>query len=157
MSEQKGNGLKMKKMSRITCCVFALLFVAGCGLNAESERTPTSVSNIDRILTDDLGHYTFFVQHDSENGKVGRLKIHCHEEDVSVLRDIAEDEPIRVEYRCRVPNSTGFVQCREIPQNFSVWYVSASSLTIHLHSAKEINGAGWDHGKFGKGRATGLE
>lgn len=29
--------------------------------------------------------------------------------------------------------------------------------TFHIHSLKEINGAGWNHGKFGSGQTTVIE
>ena len=31
------------------------------------------------------------------------------------------------------------------------------NLAIHIHSPKDINGAGWDHGKLGRGQTQVLE
>ena len=100
--------------------------------------------------------YTFFVK--KADNKIGRLRINMRDEiNITIIEDLQPNEPVRVEYLCgkgvEHPQS-----CRPIPDSFSYWRVySASKLTIHLHSVKEIDGAGWNHGKNGRGMTTVVE
>lgn len=146
----------MRKTPYIVCGFLSLLIFLGCKQPVTQEPSPTSVTNIAQILMHEQGFFTFLVQR--EDGGVGRLIIRVvnpyEKNRIIILRDTTENEPIKVEYKCDIGNP---IQCREVPTNFSVWCVNASSLTIHLHSAKEINGAGWNHGKFGQGQVTNLE
>jgi hypothetical protein len=53
-----------------------------------------------------------------------------------IFADVPADQPMWAEKYDRGPNFDG---------SYDKWCV------IHIHSAKDMNGAGWDRGKFGKG------
>lgn len=56
----------------------------------------------------------------------------------------------------------------DVPEGQNMWYEAHfsdnafngkgySNVRIHIHSIKDINGAGWNHGKFGSGQTQLLE
>ncbi len=104
---------------------------------AQDPIKPTVVKNIVRVMMHQPNEFTFLVRNPNNN-KLGQLKISAAE--VNILADQDGEIPISIEYECRSDT------CKEIPQNFSRWYTMPKKLTIHLHSAKEINGAGWSTG-----------
>ena len=68
-----------------------------------------------------------------------------------------------------------FIFIADVPGDKEMWlnlkYVVASkqeegerkaikkydTMEIHVHTAKDVNGAGWDHGKYGQGQTTTIE
>jgi hypothetical protein len=95
----------------------------------------TRVSDISQILMHEPGHYTFLV--DQPGRKISQLEIRTGEP-ITILRDLDNATVINITYRCMYKKA-----CLPIPENFSRWSLVATDLTIHLHSAEEINGAGW--------------
>lgn len=54
----------------------------------------------------------------------------------------------------------------DVPEGKSMWYEASyiknananrAEVKIHVHSEKDINAAGWNHGKFGKGMLEKIE
>lgn len=133
--------IKMKKLIGL----LLILMCTGC-----SSRTEQVVTlNIDsRILMHERDNYTFFVHFESTQ-EVGQLNIRSDQNSTKILTDLKEGEPDRIQYKCRCDH--------HIPEKFSVWSTGAESLVIHLHSLTEVNGAGWNHGKFGSGQTTVIE
>ena len=37
------------------------------------------------------------------------------------------------------------------------WVEDTLDVNIHIHSLEDLNGAGWNHGKFGKGNTVPIE
>ena len=124
--------------------LLVFLVVSACSASPPAELT--KVSGISRILMHEPGHYTFLVEHSS--GKVGQLEIHTGNVAVTMLRDLELDEPTRIEILCRGRS------CKPLPKDFSTWRMYPSTLTIHLSSTKDVDGAGWNHGKFGRGQTV---
>lgn len=132
---------------------FLTISLIGCSTNATEKVEPTSVSGITRVFMHEPGYFTFLVEN-TDSKKVSQLRVKTYRDDTVLMEDLEEGQPIRVEYSCGNNHRSEFYQCKSIPPNFSNWNVYAKKLTIHLHSVKEIDGAGWNHGKFGRGQTT---
>jgi len=139
--------------------VAAISFVfVGCNEDKKTEIVkPTVVSGIVRVLMHNLGSYTFLVK--QADKKIGQLSIHANVQRVHLVEDLTDKEPMRIEIVCGWWNSDRDNQytCKPIPQTFSYWSISANQLVIHLHSVRQIDGAGWNHGKFGRGTTIVVE
>lgn len=126
--------------------------------NKEPPKTIT-VSGITRVFMHEPGRYSFLVEH-NQHGKVGHLHTltTCSEyANIQILKDLPNPEdPIWIEILCGC--SPVYRTCKQIPPNFSFWEISQfGKLTIHLHSTKQVNGSGWNHGKFGSGTTVVVE
>jgi hypothetical protein len=135
---------------------FLTIFLAGCATTATEKVEPTVVSGISRVFMHEPGNFTFLVEH-IDTKKLGQLRVSTYGNYVTIVEDLSEDQPISVVYSCSKytgQSDEKSYQCRTVPSNFSNWNVRAGRLTIHLHSAKEIDGAGWNHGKFGRGQTV---
>ena len=144
-------------MRRYIVALFTALtavFVAGCG-DGLRPVSPTVVSGITRVFMHEPGRFTFIVQHAEADTltKLGQLRIQVYRNYVTMLEDLKDDEPIRIEYSCGTRHNNPR-QCKPIPVGFSNWNLHASQLTIHLHSAQELDGGGWNHGKHGRGQTV---
>jgi len=121
-------------------------------MNATEKVEPTTVSGITRVLMHEPDHFTFLVPN-TNNKKLGQLRIRTYQNQTTIVTDLQDNESIKIQYLCG--NLRVAWSCESIPQDFSTWNVDfASQLIIHLHSAKDIDGAGWNHGKFGSGNTT---
>ena len=138
----------MKKLILLVTILFS-----SCGANTVStaEKVPdatpslTIMSNISQVLMHEPTNYTFLVDHGDNT--TGQLQLNGVYLPVKIIRDVEENKPISITFFCQNGRT-----CKDIPSNFSRWRVLyVTNLTIHLHSAIEINGAGWTHGKQGKG------
>lgn len=109
-----------------------------------------SVSGISRVFMHEPGCFTFLVKN-TDSKKVGQLRVCSNENNVIISEDLEESQSIRVEYSCRPYHHN---ECNPISSDSSNWNVRTARLTIHLHSVKEIDGAGWNHGKFGSGQTV---
>ncbi len=159
---ENSDGVEIK--SRGSKLVVAILFVgavlfagivAGCEKNKPA---PVPIrESVDRIMMHEPGRYTFFVER--PDGSVAQLILtngcgSCGE-GVTIMRDVPSDERMWVEYSC---GSNGYpTQCKQIPTGFSYWSAYPAKIVIHIHGLADINGAGWDHGKFGRGQTTVVE
>jgi hypothetical protein len=147
----------------ITSLWSSIFFLArGCGKKEELEAVqakPMVVSGVVRVFMHQPGHYTFFVK--QADNKIGQLSVgYVSPQRVTIIEGLSEKETMRVEIVCGQwgPNWNRSRTCRSIPQPFAYWYISqASRLTIHLHSVRQVDGAGWDHGKNGRGTTTVIE
>lgn len=125
------------------------ILIGACVSKDKPEIRPVKVSNIERVLMHEPGNFTFIVK--NKDGSFGQLHLSSRGSlGVKLLNNLATDEPIRVEYMCKI-------QCKDVPENFSAWFVVAKSVRVYIHSAKDINGAGWNHGKHGRGQTEVIE
>lgn len=131
---------------------FLTIFLIGCSTNTTKKVEPTSVSGITRVFMHEPGYFTFLVEN-TDSKKVGQLRIKTNIDNVIIMKDLDEGQSIQIEYSCGKFQNEMY-QCKSIPPNFSNWNVYALKLTIHLHSVKELDGAGWNHGKFGSGQTV---
>ena len=96
--------------------------------------------NVSQVMMHDDHHYTFFVERD--NGMINKYTFRYS--NPKIFHDVPKRKPMFIEYkRCISPKKL----------NKRV-YDYTKLISIHLHSATEINGGGWDHGKFGHGQTS---
>lgn len=135
--------------------VFAVIFLAVCGYSWLSgpyitgEKYPDErIDNVARVLMHEPGYYSILVKEKNNNlvcrsfGQYGRVS-------VKIIADVQSDQPMWAQV---FPNlierdSTFYPLC-----NYSEKY--DPYVEIHIHSGKDIDGAGWDHGKFGRGKTN---
>jgi hypothetical protein len=142
--------VEMRKLSfAILSLSFLTISFVGCSTKIVKS---TVVSGITRVFMHEPGHFTFIVQN-TETKILGQLRVEVYSDQVTMLEDLRDDESVRVEYFCGFHREQP-KQCKPIPTDFSNWNLHASQLTIHLHSAKELDGGGWNHGKFGRGQTV---
>jgi hypothetical protein len=123
--------MKRHLMLLVVFLIFALL---SCSM----KETRYKIENVTRIFMHETNNFTFFVE------KPGSSEI----------------EEIHISY-ARNKKLT------DVPANKPMWvdvYKSSTScgdegyyLEIHIHRVEDINPAGWNHGKFGKGQTTVVE
>lgn len=124
----------MKKVSFFVASIVCLIF---CGCMSEKVFTDEKVENVTRIFMHERGHYTFF----SENPDSPEIIINTVGTfPEKIFKDVPKDKPMWYRYRMYRRNG-------EMHYEFE----------IHIRSVKDIEGAGWDHGKFGKGQTTVIE
>lgn len=111
---------------------------------ASNEADRVVIHDVVRIFMHERGHYTFF----------------CREKGQSAIRIYT--------FMCNVDKESGEKIVEDVPPDRACWVETSNpdpeigerfrrKLVIHLHSVREVNGAGWDHGKFGYGQTTVLE
>jgi len=122
----------MKKLLFHPALLAFLLF--GCG-DASHER----IDGVQRVMMHDTWEYWLMVS-DAQGVAVMRK---FYAETVTFVRDVPEDKPIWAEYY-----DDGHKGCST---------GSGDILTIHLHGAAEVEGAGWNRGKGGQGRVNVVE
>ena len=113
--------------------------LASCASNQQEEKVePTVVKNVVRVLMHSTGDYTFLVR--TGSNKIGQLRIIMrweYDQNVEMVEDVAEHQNSWIEYNCSF-------DCKNVPAAFSYLQDgSVKKLVMHLHSIKEINGAGW--------------
>ena len=124
--------------SSITICLLSLsLILIGC---AKQDFSTTDYHNVERILMHERGKYTFFIRND-ETQEFKILTVQLPNKKEKVFTDVPKNESCWIRVGAPWDNNNRF----------------SLSLEIHVHNAKEIDGAGWYHGKFGQGKTTVVE
>lgn len=106
---------------------------------------PSEIKRLDgitRVLMHEPGRYTFLIEQDG--GRVAQRTIGqmpCTNVP-ELFHDVPAGQPMWAEYHTRRSGKRD---------------VCDALLTIHIHSVTDINGAGWNHGKFGSGQTTIVE
>ncbi len=121
----------MKKILFHPALLAFLLF--GCG-DATRER----IDGVQRVMMHDVDEYSLMV---SDGSGVSVMR-KFYAKTVTFVRDVTDDGPMWAEY-----HSDG--GCRSGG--------TGDTLTIHLHGAAEVEGAGWNRGKGGQGRTDVVE
>jgi hypothetical protein len=121
----------MKKLIFHPALLAFLLF--SCG-DARRER----IEGVQRVMMHDVDEYSLMI---SEGSSVSVMR-KFYANTVTFVRDVADDKPMWAEYYtdggCRAGGS-------------------GDVLTVHLHGAAEVEGAGWNRGKGGQGRTNVVE
>jgi len=123
----------------------SLCLFAACQPAGNEEQKPlvtTTVKNIERVLMHEPGEYTFFYTNPQDPKELLSFRVESIRK-LKIFQDVSSEEKSWLtivsrggcEYSC----------------------YGVESLEIHLHFAEEINGAGWNHGKFGRGQTTVIE
>ncbi len=112
-----------------------LVLVTGCV--GEPVTKTFDLKPVVRVFMHEAHRYTFFVAAGDEL-KVVEYK---YVKEVTLRQDVPTGEPM-------------WVHVTHTRQDF---HVPIIQLEIHLHSANEINPAGWNHGKGGRGMTVAVE
>lgn len=114
---------------------YTMVMLSGCA--KQMDFTVTTYQGVERVMMHESDRWSFFAEGCDRPIEVRLYSL----KDLHIKRDVAPNE------KCWIEVGPPWVhnECLRL------------SLVIHLHSFKEINGAGWDHGKFGRGETTVLE
>lgn len=127
-------------LSLICLMVFLVVMIPAC-----SQLPPPEVETlqgITRIMMHSPNKYTFFARRDSQPEQLMHIFTVQTTSGISIFDDVHPEE------MC-------WIRFLRYDMGANRHYLN--KLEIHLHSVKEINGAGWDHGKHGSGQTTVLE
>jgi hypothetical protein len=115
-------------MRRLLVSLSALAALAATGC---SDHSSGRIDNVVRVFMHDANHYSVIYR----NGDQLATKDFRFSPDTKILTDAPKDGPMWAEYTAVNENTSS----------------ARYNLTLHLHDPAELNGAGWDHGKSGKG------
>lgn len=118
----------MKKLFVGVCCLFGLL-LSGCG---KEIHTKERFTNVLAVFYNSNKSYSLLVR--GESNEIISKEFH-YDNSFKVLDDVPLDTPMWA----------------EVQQDGNTATHIHSEVEIHIHSAKDLNGGSWDHGKFGKG------
>ena len=126
------------KILRLVIFGFLLALAVGCN----NEITEGKIVNVERIYWHEGCKYSFTVPTEGSlgfhNESVPGL---CTSDDVSIIPDVPVGEKMWVYY----------------VNTFSLGDRFLNKMEIHVHTLADINGGGWNHGKFGHGQTTVIE
>ena len=122
------------------CVLVIVLFllVAGCGSEKVSEER---INNVERVFYHENRVYSVLVEKDKGIYKIMGLPAYFCSPDVQVLiiPDVDSEKKMWI--------SVSF-----LGRNRCV-----GQMKIHIHSPKEVEGGGWNHGKLGRGQTSVLK
>ena len=123
------------------CAAILLSFVGSViGLLVYASNLPFTIEegrfiNIVRVLMHETNNFTLIQQNGIELKELQFRR--C--KSVQMLQDVPLGDPMWASYKLTYKNDRAYGELE---------------LTLHLHSAEDINGAGWNHGKFGRGQTV---
>lgn len=115
------------------------LITLGLLATACAKRIDQKITNIERIFMHEPVSYTIWTR--DPGAKQDRELTFLHVESVKRFYDVAVDE-----------RPWAWVYGRKI-----TGFAPVLHLELHLRSAKDVDGAGWNHGKFGRGTTNAVE
>jgi len=130
-------------LSLLLLLALAIGGMAGVGKLLATDWSETKrMDGVSRVMMHEPSRYTILVE--KPDGVVAQYTFGqgCCGNVPEIYRDVPVGQPMWIEYRTGNPDTN-----RAFDQ----------LLTIHVHSVSNINGAGWNHGKFGRGDTTVVE
>jgi hypothetical protein len=119
----------LKGIFVVACFIVTIVFMfKSCQCDPYSE---TIKFNVQKVFMNESTRFTFLV--DDSLKEVNLLH-----GDVKIYFDIKSDAPMYIVYHQECIGGT----------------LSINYLEMHLHSKDDLNGGGWDHGKFGRGQTN---
>lgn len=107
-----------------------LSFLISSGM--EKIITNETIENVQAVFYHENRHYTLMVQTGSEIKPVSIYYI----EDAKIFADVPKNEKMWAHVQGLGNKMNG---------------ITSRKIKVHIHSIENINGAGWNHGKFGSG------
>lgn len=129
----------MKKYPSLTLlivCLFFSVFILGC--TKEKLGEVEKINNVVRILMHEPHKYTIMYRNGSNKEIESRI-IMSH--NIRLFEDVLVDQDKWVSFAPIVQRG-----------GHTSDYENSRQVEIHIHSAEDIKGGEWDHGKFGKGQ-----
>ncbi|OGY41747.1 MAG: hypothetical protein A2Y82_02610 [Candidatus Buchananbacteria bacterium RBG_13_36_9] len=133
----------------ISTVLIGLWFLCENSFERQSRMPPIKkekIENITRIFMHEPYRYTFFIdgQNDKKEVLVKTIRASC----IKIYNNVLANETSWIEYVIWDQNDP-------LQKRGDNWDVRI--LEIHIHDISQIQGAGWDHGKFGKGATNVIE
>lgn len=123
-----------RRVHLLVLTLFVVLTAAGCGTSAKP--VERKYENIIAIAWHERNRFTLWLQNPGTT-RTTRVYIDDFGDRVDVFTDIPEGGKSWV----RVVSNSNYPT--------QIWYAE-----IHIHSLKDLMGADWNHGKFGRGKTT---
>lgn len=124
--------------------VAALLIIGIVNGCSRQELPDKKIDRVARILMHEPDRYTFLYRV-PDSKELESMTID-HIINLSIIEDVPTNNEMWVNIK---RHSGGGGRTRD--------EVTIDSVEIHIHGANDINGAGWNHGKFGRGQTTVVE
>jgi hypothetical protein len=120
---------KERVMRRVLLLVISVSLLVGCHKKYVDKNL-----EVESVFYHERGHYSFF----AKGVDLQLVPYDYGSAAVRLYMDVPEGHPMWI----------------HVEQQNDPWYGTATQLQIHIYSAGDIAGAGWDHGKFGSGTTT---
>ena len=120
-----------------------LLVGCNCSNSEYTEMPDEKIGGVVRIFMHEPSRYSVMVQDpNSSELKTAEFNLYnfCR---AKIIADVPKDEKRWISLKSKKHNVSK-----------RTYY---TSFELHIHSAEDINGAGWSHGKFGSGTTTVIE
>lgn len=127
---------------RFILATMCLCFM-GCAGCAERERL-VQYSNVKQLLMHETNHYSLVITDENNGAEIIDLEGFHGQNTIKIYFDVPDhkDQWAKIDfYTPPLGDDNEKVRQGE----------------VHLHYNSKINGAGWDHGKFGKGQTVEVE
>lgn len=108
------------------------------------------IYNVQRVLMHEEGNYDFLI-FGQDSVSLQEIQINGSK---TLYADVPPDKNIWLDLHYKVYSPA---EEKQLKANPKLGFSHCLGVEIHLHSAKDINGAGWDHGKSGKGQTNVIE
>lgn len=137
--------MKIKKWNLVifgVLLLFLFISVIGCDRIEKNGSWERKIENIDRIFFHEKGRFTFLIETGPRTSKP--------------IEEYFIGESLEIIYKYDVPSEKKnwvFIKGR-YAGNIILYKMEPKYVEIHVHSAKDIEGGLWNHGKGGKGATT---
>lgn len=128
-----------KLLAGVALFLFLLFSDVMVGTVVHTSLPDEKIDDVVKVFLHEPRHYSFLCKMPDSNELI--------------LRDFRNISP-RI-FRDVPSNKNMYVELRGIWKNIDGMHYN--SVTIHIHAVSGIEGAGWDHGKFGRGQTQVIE
>ena len=131
----------MKGMRVFFIMSIGVLILTGCTSGPKPPAEERKIENVVRVLMHQPKDYTIFSEPKNLDGPLDEERLrNCSK--VHIFLDVPADKPMFA------------LVTLDYWDGIEEWKPYPAKLELHLHSATDINGAGWNHGKHGSGTTT---
>ena len=123
--------------------VVTLLIGCNCSNSAYTKMPDEKIENVVRIFMHEPSRYSIMIQ-DPNSSELKTMQFNLYNFcRAKIVADVPKNEKMWI-----------FLKSKKHNVNKDTYY---TSFELHVRSAEDINGAGWNHGKFGSGTTTVIE
>ncbi len=125
----------------LTCLALFIVPLILCGCSGETTTTTTTIRPITRVFLHTRTHVSFMVP-EEDSKEIKNVHVYCgYHGKVTFVADVEAGDTMWAK-KTIVRDRDG---------------VKTTSIEIHIHSEKSVEGAGWNRGKHGSGRTIVVE
>lgn len=133
--------MKKSKWILVLVAIIVIFTSVGC---SDGPRENVVIENVVRVLYHEYNRYTFFTQPGGINSEIFKKTVdfgqyNNEDEKIHILPDVEAGRKNWVRYGFYISGSGSW---------------TLIDAEIHIHSEKDIEGGGWNHGKFGSGATS---